>query len=278
MSCMLILSLARFDQWAPDACAALYADLQLSYGDHPLGVVRIDLEYERAPRPVANFVGLATGQYPWIHPVTGLLMTNTPYFEGVIFHRLVHDFVIQGGDPSGTGRGGPGYIFPDHYHPDLRHIPYAVSMAHSGRFTNGSQFFIMLTTAPSLDDLHSVFGTISDADSRAIIDNFKNASLFPTDTDERPLTNIVIHSVTVGGSALDDFDLFDPDLWLPSVKPVEAAIGYNDDQAVALSWPKDLTHQYHLALTSSILNWFPASNFYFSMSTNETASDRKSVV
>ena len=110
------------------------------------GEIRVDLYADRAPVTVANFVNLA----------------ERGYYDGVSFHRVVTNFVIQGGDPTGTGRGGPGYRFEDEFHPKLRHsAPGVLSMANAGPGTNGSQFFITHTATPHLDDRHSVFGKVS---------------------------------------------------------------------------------------------------------------------
>ncbi len=252
----------------------LYADLHLRHGNEAIGTIRIDLDYERAPRPVANFVGLATGQFPWIHPANGRLMQNTPFYDGLTFHRLVHSFVLQGGDPMdgtplGEEMGGPGYVFPDQFHPDLRHEAYHVSMAHSGPFTNGSQFFIVLESASFLDDVHSVFGVISEPASRAIIDEFKKPIVFPTD-NERPLTDIIIDAVTVGGAALEEFDLFDPELWLPRVDPARIAIRKDEEGVIMIEWPKEMIRQYQVGLTDDLMEWESITNFYFSMGTEET--------
>ncbi|MFP6866545.1 MAG: peptidylprolyl isomerase, partial [Roseibacillus sp.] len=186
---------------APTIPAQIYADFTVSHGDTPLGTFRVRLDHDKAPRPVAAFIGLATGQRNWVDLNSGSVMSNTPYYDGQIFHRLDHDFVLQGGDQLGTGGGGPGYVFQDQYHADLRHDRYILSMAKTGDpNTNGSQFFIVLAdestpasfaAAVALDDLHSVFGeVINDAtypNSRTLIDNFADPALFPTN-GERPQT------------------------------------------------------------------------------------------
>ena len=163
------------------------ATLHTSHGD-----VEIDLFAERAPRTVENFIGLATGEADWEHPETGEAVDG-PLYDDVPVHRVIEGFMIQTGDPLGTGRGGPGYTFDDEFHDDLRHDgPGVVSMANRGPDTNGSQFFITLDATPHLDGRHAVFGEVTDG-----MDVVREIGAVETDTDDRPVQDVVLESVTV---------------------------------------------------------------------------------
>lgn len=157
------------------------------------GTVEFELFEERAPRTVENFVGLATGDKEWTDPETDETQRGEPLYEDVLVHRVIEGFMIQGGDPTGTGRGGPGYQFDDEFHEELSHDgPGTVSMANSGPDTNGSQFFITLDAQPHLDGKHSVFGEVTDG-----LDVVNEIGSVETDGRDRPVEDVVIESVTI---------------------------------------------------------------------------------
>lgn len=246
--------------------AQIYADVSVSEDGQSLGTFRIELHHETVPRIVANFVGLASGQRAWVSPVNGAVQVGVPYYDGLTFHRLDHDFIIQAGDPLGTGSGGPGYVFQDQFDPSLRHNgSYVVSMANSGVNSNGSQFFITLTATSFLDDLHSVFGTvINDASfpgSRALIDSFKSSANFPTDGNERPLTPLTIDSVTLSGPDLASFDVEDPSLGLPSVEGLPLELLYDSTSSrFDARWSRQGKWDYPLYYSDDLGIWTRATN------------------
>jgi peptidyl-prolyl cis-trans isomerase A (cyclophilin A) len=147
---------------------------------------------DEVPSTVANFVELAEGTKPWTDPRTGE-QKQAPFYDGIIFHRVIDGFMIQGGDPLGRGYGGPGYKFADEFNPKLRHDrPGILSMANSGPNTNGSQFFITLGPTPHLDNRHTVFGVVEDG-----LETVQKIGKVRTGAQDRPVKDVVISKVTI---------------------------------------------------------------------------------
>ncbi|MFI5341935.1 MAG: peptidylprolyl isomerase [Candidatus Methylomirabilales bacterium] len=157
-----------------------------------MGNIVVLLYEDKAPKTVENFVGLATGTKEWTDPKTGQKVKR-PLYNGTIFHRVIPNFMIQGGDPLGTGRGGPGYKFDDEFNPALRHNkPGILSMANSGPNTNGSQFFITTVPTPHLDNRHSVFGEV--VQGLDVVVAIGNVARGPND---RPLKDVVLNEIVI---------------------------------------------------------------------------------
>jgi len=175
------------------------ATIHTNHGD-----IVVNLFGDHAPRTVQNFTGLADGSQSWTHPATGK-PGEGPLYKDVIFHRIIPNFMIQGGDPLGQGVGGPGYTFNDEIHPELNfNEPYLLAMANAGlrrnaitgkpEGTNGSQFFITTDPTPWLTGKHTIFGAVADDDSKAVVDAI---SAVKTAAGDRPIEPVVISSIDV---------------------------------------------------------------------------------
>jgi peptidyl-prolyl cis-trans isomerase A (cyclophilin A) len=168
--------------------ATVTATLHTSLGD-----VRINLFPNHAPKTVANFVGLADGSKKYGQNARGT--SDGPFYDGSIFHRVINGFMIQAGDPTGTGRGGPGYRFADEFHPELQfNKPYLLAMANAGKDTNGSQFFITVAPTTHLNFKHTIFGEVADQESRTVVDTIATTQ---TRGADRPVNDVVINTIDV---------------------------------------------------------------------------------
>ncbi|PXX62961.1 peptidyl-prolyl cis-trans isomerase A (cyclophilin A) [Nocardia tenerifensis] len=165
------------------------ATLHTNHGD-----IKISLFGNHAPKTVRNFIGLADGSAPYTTDNASGGRTG-PFYDGAVFHRVMAGFMIQGGDPTGTGRGGPGYEFGDEFHPELRFDRgYLLAMANAGPGTNGSQFFITVRPQPHLNRKHTIFGEVIDPESRNVVDAIATTA---TDRNDRPLQPVEITKITI---------------------------------------------------------------------------------
>ncbi|MET8943244.1 peptidylprolyl isomerase [Streptomyces sp. NPDC004542] len=168
----------------------LYATLKTNHGD-----IEVRLFPNHAPKTVRNFVELAQGEREWKHPATGVTSRDKLY-DGTVFHRVISGFMIQGGDPLGTGIGGPGYEFEDEFHPDLSfNKPYLLAMANAGPGTNGSQFFITVSPTTWLNRKHTIFGEVTDPAGQKVVDAIAAAPT--TKPNDRPVNDVVIETIVV---------------------------------------------------------------------------------
>ena len=167
--------------------AGTYAIFETSQGN-----IVIKLLEKEAPKTVENFVGLAEGTKEFTNEKTGK-KDKRPFYDGLVFHRVIPDFMIQGGCPHGSGMGGPGYKFADEFHTSLKHAkPGKLSMANSGPNTNGSQFFITVAATPWLDNRHTIFGEVVEGQDVA-----NKISTLPRDRSDRPNTPVTINHVKI---------------------------------------------------------------------------------
>ncbi len=165
----------------------LKATLKTNQGD-----IAIDLFPNHAPKTVENFVGLAEGTKDYNDDAG---RSKGPYYDGLVFHRVINGFMIQGGCPRGDGRGGPGFTFGDEFHPELVFDrPYLLAMANAGPGTNGSQFFVTLGATQHLNRKHTIFGEVADQSSRDVVDAIGKT---PVGSDDRPKSDVIIESVEI---------------------------------------------------------------------------------
>jgi cyclophilin family peptidyl-prolyl cis-trans isomerase len=188
----LLATLAGAFAQAPPAAPparepGLYATINTTQG-----AIVVKFFEKEAPVTVKNFVGLARGTKPWKDPKTGMMVVKRSLYNGTIFHRVIPNFMIQGGDPLGTGMGGPGFVIPDEFSPDLKFdVPGRLAMANSGPHTGGSQFFITEVPTPHLNGLHTIFGQVVEGQ-----DNVTKIAHVPVN-GEKPVTPVRITSIVI---------------------------------------------------------------------------------
>jgi peptidyl-prolyl cis-trans isomerase A (cyclophilin A) len=192
-------SAAKPDEALPDAPAATAAAMIHPNGptvvmDTSMGRITCQFFQQQAPKTVANFIALANGAKDWTDPATNKVQHNKPLYDGTIFHRVIPEFMIQGGDPTGTGTGDPGYKFEDEFDPNLGFdVPGRLAMANSGPNTNGSQFFITEAPAEHLNQHHTIFGQCDEPSILVV----KTIARVQTGSGDKPVTPVVLKKVTI---------------------------------------------------------------------------------
>ena len=187
------------EQEVPDAPTATAAALIQPNGPHvifdtSMGRITCQFFQKQAPKAVANFIGLAQGTKDWTDPATKKVQHNKPLYDGTTFHRVIPEFMIQGGDPTGTGMGDPGYTFEDEFDPNLNFdVPGRLAMANSGPNTNGSQFFITEQAYDSLNQHYTLFGQCDEPSILVV----KSIARVQRDENDKPITPVVLNKVTI---------------------------------------------------------------------------------
>jgi len=179
---------------APQASALVHPNGPTVVFDTSMGRITCQFYQQQAPKAVANFIALAEGSKDWVDPVSTKKMHRKPLYDGTVFHRVIPQFMIQGGDPAGTGLGDPGYSFEDEFDPNLNFdVPGRLAMANSGPNTNGSQFFITEQAYESLDQHYTLFGQCDEAGVQVV----KAISRVERDAEDKPLSPVVLRKVTI---------------------------------------------------------------------------------
>jgi peptidyl-prolyl cis-trans isomerase A (cyclophilin A) len=181
---------------APQATAAalIHPNGPTVVMDTSMGRITCQFYEKQAPKAVANFIGLAEGTIDWTDPTTKKKQHHKPYYDGTIFHRVIPEFMIQGGDPTGTGMGDPGFSFNDEFDPDLNFdAPGKLAMANSGPNTNGSQFFITEQAYDTLNQHYTLFGQCDESSVLVV----KTIARVERDANDKPLTPVVLKKVTI---------------------------------------------------------------------------------
>lgn len=228
----------------------IFATFRMRHGSNPAGEFTCRLFYDKAPLAVANFIGLAEGTRPFVDEATGLLVTR-PFFDGLTCHRIIKDFMIQGGCPRGNGTSGPGWSFPDEFDPSLRHdTPGRLSMANSGPHTNGSQFFVTVKPTGWLDDKHTIFGEVVDGFEEVVVP----LNSVATGANDAPVDPVVIEKVTItrNGAAAQAFDSNAAALPAPAYASAEPEYA---NAALSLRFPRKPHCSYSLLHSSGLDSW-----------------------
>lgn len=240
----------------------LFAVFEMSHGGVPAGSFTCQLRYDKAPVTVANFITLAEGTRNWIDAGHGRVSTQ-PLYDGLKCHRIISNFMIQGGDPNGDGSGGPGYRFIDEFDPSLRHDhPGVLSMANSGANSNGSQFFVTVAATNHLNDKHTIFGEVVEGYESCVLPLSKVA----TAAADVPVQDVRITRVTIErlGAAAEAFDPLDPAWRLPVCSMHQTRLERSTAGALTLHWTEPANCSYTLVDSPDLNTWSGQSIDYYS--------------
>ena len=251
------MTLAALLALASPLSAQITADIDVFENGASLGIITIELDHVKAPVATANFIGLATGKFPWIDSTTGVVRQNTPYYNGIIFHRVIAGFMNQTGSQKGDGSDGPGYNFLDgaEVTNGLNHdAPFVVSMANSGPNSNGSQIFLTAAPASHLNGIHIVFGKIATGASQTLVTTINDV---PVNSNSKPLTDVTIDSITVNYNGVT-FDPCDQGLPIVSVPTLSNTFG---PSSTSLDFSQPPGSFFHASYSSDLVNWEKSTSY-----------------
>ena len=251
------MTLAALLALASPLSAQITADIDVFENGASLGIITIELDHVKAPVATANFIGLATGKFPWIDSTTGVVRQNTPYYNGIIFHRVIAGFMNQTGSQKGDGSDGPGYNFLDgaEVTNGLNHDDaFVVSMANSGPNSNGSQLFLTAAPAVHLNGIHIVFGKVATGASQTLVTTINNV---PVNSNSKPLTDVTIDSITVNYNGVT-FDPCDQGLPIVSVPTLSNTFG---PSSTSLDFSQPPGSFFHASYSSDLVNWEKSTSY-----------------
>lgn len=252
----LVFSVAFLIATSLAARAQIFADFSTTLGDFTA-----QLDYTSSPRTSANFITLAQGSRAWVDSENGAVRTHTPYYNGIIFHRVIEGFVNQAGSQNGIGTDGPGYTFPDEVSNDLTFdAPYLLAMANSGPNTNGSQFFITVGTPSNLNGVHTIFGSITSGTN--VIDSINTVA---TDNNNKPTTPVTINSVTIRRVGAEAIAFDETAQLLPSIQSVTPTISF-PTSAATLNTGQSPGTTLRIYASPDLISWTPQSRYLDSLS------------
>jgi len=250
----LLIVLSGFAGFSAPTNDGMYATLQTTMGE-----VCFELYYTNVPQTVANFISLTEGTRPWIDPRDGFI-SGDPYYDGIIFHRVITNFMIQCGSPKGDGTDGPGYAFEDEFDPALRHDqPGIVSMANSGFDSNGGQFFITVTNTSHLDDKHSVFGLV--VEGMNVVSNIAAVQVSDPGVRDRPLVDITITNAFITRNGTNALNFSVTNQSLPEVEMLPILIG--NDNGIKVSTGTATSSYQYIYSSTNLTDWSEGASQYW---------------